>query len=62
MDIFSFLMLIAYDYIERVPSHDFGDLKKKIHGAAITCSKAAVGVAISKLNLYCFSDNFLERY
>ena len=49
MDIFSFLVLIAYDYIERVPSHDFDDLKKKIHGAALTYSKAAVGVAIAKL-------------
>ena len=33
----------------RVPSHDFDDLKKKIHGAAITCSKVAVAVANSKL-------------
>ena len=51
MDIFRFLMLIAYDYIERVPSHDFGDLKKKIHGAALTYSKAAVAVANSKTRI-----------
>ena len=51
MDIFRFLMLVAYDYIERVPSHDFGDLKKKIRGAALTYSKAAVAVANSKTRI-----------